>query len=1000
MLRCVALALALAAALAASPAAAAPTGPPLSTWVPDGEVKAVAISGQTAYIGGNFGRVAPYTGGSVRIDSTSAAAKTPWPDVAGTVYAVASDGVGGWYLGGDFAAVAGVGRQNLAHVLANGTLDLGWTASTSGVVRALVVGNGFVFAGGTFSTANGTARDNLAVFETGNGALANPNIGVTGTPDHFCTGPGFEDRVFSLAFSGSTLFVAGIFDSAHGTTTQARNGLAAFSVPSGAVTGFDGNMQSGAFLQPVYSIQADGDGAGDHVYVGGCLTKVNGGAANRSGVARLGATTGAVDAGWVPSGCCGSQVDTIALSGNRLYVAGFLASFRDTMALNLVDGAVDAAWNPPMHDQTHRVTSIFPMGSTVYLGGDFVSDDGTRRHLAAVNASTSAFTSWAPDGAGFVRAIGAAGSDVVAGGPFETYGGVPRRDLAAIDLSTGMPTAFHAPISEQFAGLSSVDAVAVGDGAVWAAGGFSTTGPPALNGLAAFDPASGDQTTFDKQVTGGGVVRSLAASGPLVYIGGNFNNIGGAQRRGIALIRHVPGDQGSVERFDADVTGDVRALALSGDTLYAAGVFNTVNATGVGAVRNNLAAVDGTSGDVRAFDPNVDGAVNSLAVDGGTVFAGGEFMNVNGGGAARQRIAAVDGTSGAALPWRADADGPVSALALHGRTLFAGGAFGTLGGSARPGIGALDEDSAALADWPPFTLVVDPLSGGKFPGPEPTVPVTSALGVGGSTGLVMGGDFRLTTPEMRLIHYAAFRLPPLAPSGVSAAGGDGQATVSFSSPPGDGGSPVTSFTVVASPGGKTASGAGGPLVVGGLDNGTAYTFTVRASNAVGEGPPSAPSNAVTPAGPVVPPGANRKPRILSFTALRRRFRVGRRSTPLAGSATKAAKRKRAKRGTTLRLTLSEAAQVRFVVLAKQPGRKVGKKCRKPTRKNRLGKRCTRLVRKRAFVRAMPTGKSKTPFTGRFRKRALKAGRYVIRATPTDLAGLKGARRALSITIVR
>jgi hypothetical protein len=1002
MLRSALLALGIAAALA-GPAAADPPGAPLSTWIPDGEVKAVAVSGQTAYVGGNFGRIAPYTGGSARIDSSTAQAKAPWPQVAGTVHAVAFDGLGGWYLGGDFSTVAGSPHQNLAHVRADGTLDEAWLGATNGVVRALAANGSNVFAGGTFSIANGVGRDNLAAFDPGTGALQTINPGVSGTPSHFCTGPGFDDSVFSLALSGSTLYVSGIFNSAHGSNPLGvtRNGAAAFSIAGGTatVTGFDPNMLTGGMsptLQPVYSVVAD---TSNHVYVGGCLLSVNGGAAGRNGVARVDATSGAVDASWNPGvTCCGSQVQTIALGQNALYVSAFSTpGSRDVAALSLMDATVTAAFDPPMHTSSAQVRAIVPAGPTLYLAGTFKSDDGSRTNLAAVNPITGAFLPWLPDGAGRINALGAAGTDVVAGGAFETYGGVPRRDLAAIDLTTGLPTAFHAPIDEQLAGFSSVDSLAVGDGVLWAAGGFATTGPSPLAGLAAFDPQSGAQTTFNLGLNSGGAVHALAASGSTVYLGGNFTTIGGTPRRNAALIQHVPGDQGEVLRFDADLNGDVTALALAGDTLYLGGLFDRINTTGVGAVRNRLGAVDSTSGDVLPFDPNVDGRVRALQVDGGTLFAGGDFTTVN-GSEARQRLAALDRLTGAARTWRADADAPVNALALHGRTLFAGGPFTQLGAATRPGIAAIDADSAAVADWPPSEFTTDPISGGT---PQPTVPVTHALATGGSTGLIAGGDFRLTAPGLRAIHLAAFRLPPLAPQPPTATAGDGQATVAFTPPAGDGGSPITSFTVTASPGGRTASGSGGPLTITGLDNGTSYTFTVTASNTVGTGPPSLPSNAVTPQGPGGGGGGDTtKPVLRSFTATRKRFRVGPRRTPANGTATAAAKRKRAKPGTTLKLNLSEAAKVRFAVLLKTSGRKVGKACRKPTRKNRRRKRCTRLVAKGSFTRSARKGRSKVTFSGRIGKRALKRGRYVMRATPTDAAGNRGSRRSLSFTIVR
>ncbi|MFB9750279.1 fibronectin type III domain-containing protein [Paenibacillus hodogayensis] len=90
---------------------------------------------------------------------------------------------------------------------------------------------------------------------------------------------------------------------------------------------------------------------------------------------------------------------------------------------------------------------------------------------------------------------------------------------------------------------------------------------------------------------------------------------------------------------------------------------------------------------------------------------------------------------------------------------------------------------------------------------------------------------------------------PSAPYQVSAAAGDGQATVTFQAPTDNGGFATTGYEVTASPGNITATGTTSPITVTGLTNGTAYTFTVKAINRVGGSAASEPSNAVTPSAP-------------------------------------------------------------------------------------------------------------------------------------------------------
>jgi hypothetical protein len=121
------------------------------------------------------------------------------------------------------------------------------------------------------------------------------------------------------------------------------------------------------------------------------------------------------------------------------------------------------------------------------------------------------------------------------------------------------------------------------------------------------------------------------------------------------------------------------------------------------------------------------------------------------------------------------------------------------------------------------------------------------------------GDSLASSPSTAVTPQAA--TAPGAPTNVVGTAGHGEVDVTWTAPASSGSSPILGYTVTSSPGNKTCgSTTTTACTVGGLTNGTPYTFTVTATNAVGVGAASAASAPVTPTAPPlsfsdVPPGA-------------------------------------------------------------------------------------------------------------------------------------------------
>ncbi|MFZ4812824.1 MAG: delta-60 repeat domain-containing protein, partial [Ilumatobacteraceae bacterium] len=181
----------------------------------------VAMAGPDAngvtYLGGTFSSFNPIdTGRGSLARASNGAVDTSFPKVAGGtngIRAVAADGSGGFYIGGDFTTVDGVTRNRAAHINSDGSLDANWNPNLGGQVNAIAVSGSSVYLGGDFTSVGGTTRNRAAKVDATTGALDsswNPNVSST---------------VNTIAVSGSSVYLGGKFaltNSINGNTTRNR----------------------------------------------------------------------------------------------------------------------------------------------------------------------------------------------------------------------------------------------------------------------------------------------------------------------------------------------------------------------------------------------------------------------------------------------------------------------------------------------------------------------------------------------------------------------------------------------------------------------------------------------------------------------------------------------------------------------------------------------------------------------------------------------------------
>ncbi len=338
----------------------------------------LAESSDDIYVGGEF---TAYNGTSssrvIRLNSDGSidagfAVGTGFNNIVRSI-AVATDGSGDIYVGGDFSAYNGTNSSRIIRLNSDGSIDAGFNVGTGfdGRVRSIVVatdGSGDIYAGGEFDVYNATNSSRVI------------RLNSDGSIDAgFDVGTGFDNSITSIAIAtdgSGDIYTGGSFTSYRG---NARNRIARVNRDGSNDAGFD---VGAGFDSVVTSIAVATDGSGD-IFAGGFFTSYRGNARNR--IARINSDS-SNDAGFNVGTGFDRAVNSIVVAtdgSGAIFVAGFFTSYRGDVRNQIVrihsDGANDANFNVGTgFNGAARSIAVARDGSgDLFSGGSFTSYNGT-----------------------------------------------------------------------------------------------------------------------------------------------------------------------------------------------------------------------------------------------------------------------------------------------------------------------------------------------------------------------------------------------------------------------------------------------------------------------------------------------------------------------------------------------------------------------------------------------------------------------------------------------
>ena len=464
---------------------------------PSGQVNGLAImNNDETVVVGDFPSYNGFGRNCVALVNTNGSLDTAFDPGSGANNFVSSVGLtpaNQVVIGGGFTSFDGTQRNGIARLNADGSLDTTFNPGlgADGTVRAVLAqSDGKVLIGGEFTHINGTPRNYLARLNS-DGSLDTT----------FDSGTTFNGPIYTISeqISSTTINITG---TATGTVPEDDNTVDLGGASAGTLT-----------------VNFDMQGVPDDMRIFYGSTNVLGG-------------TGVL------------IYDTGSVSGPGTFVLPFgptngLVATSITIVMNQGGGTLGTAWG-----YTASVTTAGGTGGPVMVGGKFNVSGQPYKNIARLNPTNGVLDTTFTPGTGPDSTVYAIGSQqdgkVVIGGAFTHINGTAMNRFARLNADGSIDTASFFP------GTGADDTVYSitfqGDGTIYTGGAFTTfNGTHRLGFTRLYSNGTVDTTFMDTAYNQfAGLKRIYSYDSPAVYasgvqsdgnimIGGTFYQVGGGQ---------------------------------------------------------------------------------------------------------------------------------------------------------------------------------------------------------------------------------------------------------------------------------------------------------------------------------------------------------------------------------------------------------------------------------------------------------------------------------------